>query len=193
MGENKEEKKQKKQSKKELKKQQEEQLEQKQEEEIDKLLKMLEENIGTQEAKIVKIRTPRPNSLSYWKEVLIILLLNVFIIIGINGIFSIADWSNIFKLLFFSLYFSGIEIILQMIILIAFPKLIIKTYGLITLLPSLVSMIISTIFPIFITIRSVPLFIIALVFTIIIRQIIRHFILSIQYRRKMGGKKWLKK
>ncbi len=182
------EKKKEKELKKEEKKKEKEMEEKASEEEIDRLIESLEKQIGMEGAKIIRVPAPKKSFRSILINLIASFCLNIFIFIGLNGIFKVAYWDSVLDMLFYALYFSGIEFVLRTILMIFFSKWVMKTMGLIMGIPSLISIVIATIFPIFMRIRNMALFIILMIFVFMIRTTIKHFIVELLIRKHFGGK-----
>ena len=167
---------------------QKELLDQNEQELIDELLKELDnDNITKDDIKIIN-KTKKTSFLEHTIVFLIKIVLNIAIIIGLSGFLKWGEWQTPFYLIYYILYVSLIDGIFSLLFKTLLKKWIFKTFGLILIVPSILSLIISLVFPIFVTIKSYGLLLIIFIVTVIIQKFILAYILS-----KMGNRLFSKK
>lgn len=150
-------------------------------EEIEKIIKDAEEQLGVDKKsiRVIKVRLPEPTFKYIATEAIITLLLNIVLVMAISGYFKWAKYSSLSDLLYFAIIFSLIDIVLRNIINFVYPSLIIKSFGLINLVPPLLSMFIVVVFTEFVAITSninlFILFICLMILRVFIRNSINNF------------------
>lgn len=149
-----------------------------QELEIKKMIGELTEQYGIEEKdlKILNVGKKQKSKLAIIIELLIIFTSTVLILFGLSGIIPWSKEKNIVNIIFFALYFSGCEILSRIVLTFGFKKLIIQTFGLIMIFPSLIAIVISAIFPIFVEINSIFLLIITTILTVLIRKFMLSYV-----------------
>lgn len=158
--------------------------------EMDDLIDSMKEELGIDKnVKVIQIRLPKPSVLDFIKSLILLFIINSLLIVGSTGFITYFMYESIIDLLLFSLYFSLIERVASYIILLAFPSLIIKTMGAITLLPSVISLAVSLIFPIFVSIENIGLAIIVMVIITILRTYLKTFLQNKIFINKIKNKR----
>lgn len=145
--------------------------------ELENMLKQVEEQFGVdrEQIKVVKIKLPGRSVKSVILDTLITLILNTILIFSISG-YIIWTKAPLIDILFFALAYSLIEIILKNILNIFFVKLIIKSFGLITIVPSIIAIPLVVILTDFVSILSNTRYLIMIISVIFLRSLIRNIL-----------------
>lgn len=145
--------------------------------------------LETDDIKLVNV-IKKKTKVPFLSQMLLGLVMQIILLISFSGLINYCTYNkNFFSLVLFVLYFSGIEFLLKLIISLFFKKLLFKTMGLIMLIPFIVAVVITLIFPIFITFESRLLFVIVAVLAYAIRKFMCSYIfekLSKIKRHKKG-------
>ena len=166
---------------KEVKKFGEEVEEKAQEMEINKLIKQITEEYGINEAdlKIVNMTKKKNKFRQVSSDIIINFLLSVILMFSFSGLIPWATYKGSFVMLvFFALYYSAVEVVTRFICLKAFKKLILKTFGLILILPLIISTILCLFLPIFVEVKSILLFALCTILTYLVRKFIISYVLE---------------
>lgn len=158
--------------------------------EIEDLVESIKDQMGA-DVKVVKIKVPKPSPGQFLIELLFGLVINGLLIVGTSGYFNYLEYSTIWNLLLFVLYFTLVEKISSTIMIGCFPSFIIKTMGLGSFIPIGITLLVTLIFPIFVTIEDIGAAIIIFVIILVVRTFLKSFLLEKQFQKKMRGlKKW---
>lgn len=157
--------------------------------EMEELMKSLQDQMGQENVKVVKIQIPRPTIKHYIYSLLISLVVNTLLFIGCSGFINFLVWDSILDLVLFSAYFSVIERTVDFIFLKYFTPLIIRSMGIAAVLPFIISILFVLIFPIFVVIEEVVLAIITLAFICVCKSFINSFIQNKLFIKKPRRKK----
>lgn len=144
--------------------------------EMDELMKSIKDEMGMNNVKVVKVQIPRASFKHFIISLIVSLIMNTLLIVGTSGFIDFVIWENVLDLILFSIYFSIIERIINLIFLKFFTPLIIRTMGLAALIPIVISLALVMIFPIFVIIENVVLTLIVLVFVCVCKSYINSFI-----------------
>lgn len=157
-----------------------------QEMEIKKMLGELKDQYGLEEKdlKVFNFGKTKKSFLAVILEYVLVFVFTALILLGLSGIIPWTKDKNILSLVLFCLYFAADEIVGRLVLNIAFKKLIMQTLGLIMLLPSIVAVVVVAIFPIFVEINSIFLYIITAIFAVAIRK----FMLSYVFEKLIKSK-----
>lgn len=188
MEENKNKKKKVKKSKEDKKTNQEEAIE-KAKKEMDELMKSIQEELGGNNVKVVQIQVPKANFKNFIIGFFLSLVLNNLFIVGTNGFFEFLKFDTVLDLVFFATYFTVLERILDFIFLKFFTPLIIRTMGLASFIPIVLSLAIVLIFPFFVVIKNVVVALIILVIIYILKTMVVNVFQNKMLVKKMRRKK----
>ena len=156
---------------------------------MEELMKSMQEEMGGQKVKVIKLELPKPTLKNYIIGLILSLLINTLLIIGTSGFVNIFIWENIFDLLFFSIYFTFIERTINFVFTKLFLPLVIRSMGLGALIPYAIAIALALIFPLFVTVENLFTSLIMLVFICICRNTIQAFIRNKLMVRKIRRKK----
>ena len=149
--------------------------------EIKKLIKQITDEYGINESdlKIINMTKKRNRFKQVSSDIIVNFLLSVILMFSFSGLIPWATYKeSVVMLVFFSLYYSAIEVTCRFIFLKLFRKYIFKSFGLILLAPLVISIIICIVVPIFVNINSVFLFSITAIITYLIRKFIISYVLE---------------
>ena len=149
--------------------------------EVQKLIKQITEEYGINESdlKVVNMTKKKNRFKQASVDIIINFLLSVILMFSFSGLIPWATYNgSVLMLVFFSLYYSAMEITLRFILLKVFKKMILKTFGLILLAPLVISAIICIFLPIFVTVKSILLFLLTIVLTYLIRKFMISYVLE---------------
>ncbi len=144
--------------------------------EMEELLKSLQEEVGGNNVKVMKVELPQPNLKNYFIGLLLAIIINTLLIVGTSGFIDLFQYKKIIYLIIFAIYFSIMERTINYLFLKIFLPLVIRTMGLAALIPYVVSIVITCIFPVFVTSKNMFLVFIFLVFVCIVKTIIHAFL-----------------
>lgn len=150
-------------------------------EELEKLIKETEEQLASEgkSLRVIKIKMPQRNLKYLITDIITTVLLNVILVLSLSGYLEWTTNPKLINLALFALVYSGFDLVLRNIINFFFPKLIIKTIGLINLIPPIISILLVTIFTKFVVIKSVGrlifLFICLIVMRIVVKKVIANY------------------
>lgn len=157
--------------------------------EMEELMKSISEEVGGQNVKVVQLQIPRANFKNFLFTLFFGLLLNTLLIIGTSGFFEFVKYENILNLVLFSVYFTFLERILDFLFLKFFTPLIIRTMGIAHIIPIIITLLITLLFPIFVIVDNVFLALVTIVFIHVCKGTILKFIQTKFLFRKMRRKK----
>lgn len=157
-------------------------------EEIEDLVESIKDQIGA-DIKVVKVKVPKPSPGQFVIDLILGLIINGLLIVGTSGYFNYLEYSTIWNLLLFVLYFTLVEKISNAIMMGCFPSFIIKTMGLGSFIPIGITLIITLIFPIFVTIENIGAAIIIFVIILVVRVFLKTFFMEKQIQKKIRGLK----
>ncbi len=163
-----------------------------QEQAITKMLEDVQEGYGLEgnDVKVIKAFTAKSVMKNFFPQMIAGFILQIILMISFSGLFNYCTYNkNFFSLVFFVLYFSSIEFVLKLIVGTLFQKLIFKTMGLIMLVPFIASVVIAIIFPIFVEIESIWLFLLAAVIAFGLRKFMLSYLFEKISERKKRNKK----
>lgn len=161
--------------------------------EMDELMKSISDEMGMKNVKVVQIQVPKANFKNFFMGLIISLVLNSLLIIGTSGFIDFLNWEAVFDLLLFAIYFSVVEKVIEFLFLKFFTPLIIKTMGLASFIPIIISLAIVLIFPVFVQINEPFLAILILIFIYACKRTISNYITNKFLINKIRRKKWYKK
>lgn len=166
------------------KKEKNEQELQKAKQDLEKLIKQAEEEYGVDRnrIKIVKIKLPSRGIKQILSDAFFTIVLSIVLILSLTGYIKWTD-SPMLNVFYFALAYSVLEIILRNIVNIFFVKLIIKTFGFIILLPSIVAIPLVLVFTNFVDIVSNSRLLIMFLGVIFMRNLFK----NILYRYRKGN------
>lgn len=143
--------------------------------EIEDMIKQAEEQLGVDrdQIKVVKIKLPGNTLKWILFDALMTIILNTILILSLSGYIKWTKNDTIIPLLVFALTYTLIELTLKNILNRFFVKLIIKTFGLITLLPSILAIPLVFIFADYMSVTSVTSLLLMFVGVIFIRSVFR--------------------
>lgn len=144
--------------------------------EMEELLKSLQEEVGVNNVKVVKVELPQPNLKNYFLGLLVSIIINTLLIVGTSGFIKIFEYQYLVDLVFFAIYFSIMERTINYLFIKLFLPLIIRTMGLANLIPYVISIVITALLPVFVTSKNLFLVFIFLVFVCIVKTIIHSFL-----------------
>ena len=150
---------------------------------LEKLIKQAEEEYGVDRnrIKVVKVKLPSRGIKYILTEALITLILNSILILSFSGYIKWTE-SPLLNMLYFAIAYRLIEIILRNILNIFFIKLIIKTFGFILVLPSIIAIPLVLIFTDFVDIVSNGRLLFMFTGVVLLRSLFRNLL----YRYRKG-------
>lgn len=155
---------------------------------MDELMKSMQDEMGMKNVKVVQVQIPKPNFKNFVLSLIFSLLLNSLFIMGISGFYNFLNWNEIYDLLLFAAYFSLVDRIIDFLFIKFFTPLIIRSMGIATFLPSIISLAIVIIFPIFVKIDNIVLCLITLVIVSILRGVLMSFFKNKYFKKKIRRK-----
>lgn len=156
--------------------------------EMDELMKSIQEEVGMKNVKVVQVQIPKSNFKNFISGLIISLFLNILLILGMSGFYEYLQWDKIYQLIFFAIYFTLAERIIDFIFIKYFTPLIIRTMGLASVIPNIISLALVIIFPIFVKVEDVIVTLFTLVVISVLKGIIMTFIRNKLLYRKYRGK-----
>lgn len=155
---------------------------------MDELMKSIQDEVGMKNVRVVQVQIPKSNFKNFITGLIISLFLNTLLIVGMSGFYEYLQWDKIYDLIFFAIYFTFAERIIDFIFIKYFTPLIIRTMGLASIIPDIISLALVIIFPIFVNIENVIVtvftLVVILVFKTILMSFIRNKLLYKKYRSK---------
>ncbi len=134
---------------------------------------------------IVKIRIPNKSFSSVFVNTIVGFVLNFIILFAMSGFFEWGKWTSIKDFALFLAYYSVVEALIKIFVVTALNKLIFKTFGLILLLPFVLSLMCVCFFPVFIEITSIFTLIMASLISNLIRKFIIDYFIDKKIRKEM--------
>jgi hypothetical protein len=153
--------------------------------EMEELMKSIQDQVGDENIKVIQVKKPEITLGGFFFDLVMALLLNTLLIVGTSGFITLFIWDNILDLIYFSIYFTLIEKTISFIFMKKFVELIIKSLGLATYIPMLISLAIILFFPVFVIIENVFGTIFGLILVFALRSYINTFIHRKMLTRKM--------
>lgn len=147
------------------------------ESDLERMLRQVEEELGIDPSKlkVVRVNTPPRNFKSFIIDFFITIILNLILVLGITGYIEWALYDNIIDLAWFTIAFSIIEIGLKYVLNRFFNKLVIRTFGFIFSLATLIAIPLVLLLTDFVDVISVNRLLLMFVFMLIVRSMIRSF------------------
>ena len=156
---------------------------------MEELMKSIQNEMGDKNVKVVKLQLPRPTLKNYIVGLIISLFINTLLIIGTSGFVDIFVWENVYDLVFFSIYFTFLERTINFIFIKLFMPLIIRSMGLASIIPYIVSIALVLIFPLFVIVENIFTSLLMVIFVLVCRGVIHSFIQNKFLLRKVRRKK----
>ena len=141
---------------------QEEQIEQAKKD-MEDMMKSISDEMGAN-VKVIQLQVPKATFKNFIFTLILSLILNVLLFVGTSGFFEFVKYEMIINLILFSLYFSIIERVIEFVFLKFFTPLVIRTMGLAHLIPIVLTLLITLLFPIFVVVDNVFLSLVTIVF-----------------------------
>lgn len=160
---------------------------------MDELMKSIQDEVGMKNVRVVQVQIPKSNFKNFITGLIISLFLNTLLIVGMSGFYEYLQWDKIYDLIFFAIYFTFAERIIDFIFIKYFTPLIIRTMGLASIIPDIISLALVIIFPIFVNIENVIVTVFTLVVILVFKTILMSFIRNKLLYKKYRSKKWFKK
>lgn len=159
------------------------------EKEMQQMLEDLSEQMGVDKSQIrvVSVNNTKRSFKVILFEALYYIIANCLLLLGLSGYIKWCD-AKWYELIFFSLMFSGIEILLRNLIYIAFKKTIIQSFGLIFVLAPLVAIVVCIFIPFIVNVDYIVRYLIVCVILLIVREFIKKYSVDF-YRRHLAKKK----
>ena len=155
------------------------------EKEMELMLEDLSQQMGVDknQIRVVSIKAPKRNFLTILFESLYYIISTSLLFIGLSGYISWSDglWYDI---LFYSLTFSAIELILRNVFLIIFKKTFIQTFGLVMVVPPLIALFACIFIPFIVTPIYIGRYLIVCVLLLIVREFIKKYSIDFYYKHK---------
>ena len=153
------------------------------EEEIEKWMEQLSQE-GLPKGKIIRVKMPKRTPIFILLETLLMFLINILLFLSLTGFFEWAVYESILDLIYFILIFTGIELILKNAIHLFFPKLIIKSFGLLLMIPPFVALPLGLFLASsWVHMHSLGLLILSFVILLIIRSVFRNILINLPRRK----------
>jgi len=164
-------------NKKDLKKLEEKKRRTEQENELEKMLRQVEEQFGIDrsQVRIVRVNTPPRNFTSILIDCLVTVFLNLVLILSISGYMIWYHYDHIFDLVWFILAFTAIELLIKYLISFMFRKLVIRTFGLILALSTLIAIPLVVMLTDFIVVTSIERLLLMFIILVVVRSMIKSF------------------
>lgn len=156
--------------------------------EMEDLMKSMQEELGASNVKVVKLQLPKATVSYFFFGLFFGLLVNVLLIVGTSGFINYLTYENVLDLVLYALYFTVVERVIDIIFVRFFTPLIIRTMGLASFIPIVLSLAIVIIFPIFISIENILATLLTLVFICVCRNTIMSYLRNKLFFRKGKGK-----
>ena len=141
---------------------QEEQIEQAKKD-MEDMMKSISDEMGAN-VKVIQLQVPKATFKNFIFTLILSLILNVLLFVGTSDFFEFVKYEMIINLILFSLYFSIIERVIEFVFLKFFTPLVIRTMGLAHLIPIVLTLLITLLFPIFVVVDNVFLSLVTIVF-----------------------------
>ena len=160
------------------------------EKEMEQMIQDLSEQMGIDknQIKVVSIKAPKRNFKVILFESLYYIIITALMFVGLSGYIAWCD-GKWYDLLFFSLMFSAIELVLRNVFYIIFKKTIVQTFGFIMVLPPLISMFVCVFIPFIISPVYIGRYIIVCVILLIVREFIKKYSIDFYFRHLRKNKK----
>ena len=160
------------------------------EKEMEQMLKDLSDQMGVDknQIRVVSIKAPKRNFKVILFESLYYLISTALMFIGLSGYIKWYEGSW-YDVIFFSLVFSAIELIIRNLFFIIFKKTIIQTFGLIMVLPPLIAMFGCIFIPFIVKPVYIGRYIIVCLILLIVREFIKKYSVDFYTRHKKFKKK----
>lgn len=143
---------------------------------MEELMQSIQDEMGDSNVKVVRIQLPKPSFKNFLLETVVCILVNMLLILGTSGFIHFLEFDSILALVLYSLYYSVVDRLLVFIFTKFFMPLIIRTMGLASLIPPILSLVICMFFPIFVGIENIPVAILAMIFVSICRSFIVNYV-----------------
>ena len=156
---------------------------------MEDLMKSIQEEMGSQNVKVVKLELPRATLKNFFIGLILSLFINTLLVVGTSGFVDVFVWENILDLVYFSLYFTLVERTLNYIFIKLFMPLIIRTMGIASVIPYLLAITLVLIFPLFVIIENIFTALIMIIFIFVCKSRIQAFIQNKMFQRKLRRKK----
>lgn len=163
-------------------------------EEIEKEMNQMLEDLANQmgvnknEIRVVSIKAPKRSFKQILFEALYYIIANSLLLIGLSGYIKWCS-ANWYQLLFYSLTFSGIELLFRNIIYILFKKTIIQTFGVVLVIAPVLAIAICVFLPFLAKPEYILRYIVVFVILLIVREFIKKYSLDFLRRHRRNRKK----
>ena len=157
--------------------------------EVDKLIDEVssEYGIDPEKLKVMPIQLPKMTFKAVLITSLVIFVLDFLVMLALNGFFNWCEWGSHSDLVFFALYFAGVDMVLKLASLPLFPKnpKNIIYVSVLKIVPFIFTMVICGIWPIFIKIISYWFYVFIGLIIYAIRKFLITYYLEKQLTRMM--------
>ena len=160
------------------------------EKEMEQMLEDLSQQMGVDknQIRVVSIKAPKRNFLTILFESLYYLISTALLFIGLSGYINWCE-GKWYEILFYSLTFSVIELLLRNIFLIIFKKTFVQTFGLVMIVPPLIALFACIFIPFIVTPIYIGRYIIVCIILLIVREFIKKYSVDFYLRHKKLKKK----
>ncbi|HHU56020.1 MAG TPA: hypothetical protein GXZ48_04970 [Acholeplasmataceae bacterium] len=161
------------------------------ESELDKMLKQVEEQFGIDpsQVKIVRVNTPPRSNKSFIIDTLITIILNIILVLSISGYIIWSKYDSILDLVWFVISFSIIEIAIKYLIFKFFFKMVLRTFGLILQIATLLAIPLVILVTDFVEVLSVNKLLLMFIIFFAVRSMVKSFIMRIKFRKFMDRRR----
>lgn len=155
------------------------------EKEMQQMLDDLSQQMGVDknQIRVISIKAPKRNFLTILIESLYYIISTALLFIGLSGYISWCE-GKWYDLLFYSLMFSAIELVLRNVFLVIFKKTFIQTFGLVMVVPPLIALFVCIFIPFIVTPISIGRYLIVCAILLIVREFIKKYSVDFYYRHK---------
>ena len=158
--------------------------------EVDKLIDEVSSEYGLdpEKLKVMPIQLPKMTFKTVAITSLAVFLLDFLVMLALNGFFNWCEWGRHSDLVFFALYFAGIDMVLKLASLPLFPKKpgSIVYVSFLKVVPFILSMVICGIWPIFVNVTSYWIYSLVGLIIYSIRKFLITYYLEKQINKMLG-------
>ena len=156
---------------------------------IDKALNEIDDDgIKREDVQVVNVNSKLFNFMRFGISFITGIIITFVLMFAFSGFFSWGKWDSITSLIFFILYYCGIEGVFKILINLLLPNYVMKTFGFGLFVATFIAMIIAMAFPIFLEITNY----LSLFFVCVLSYALHAFIVR-YVLRKVVESKFLKK
>ncbi|MDD4077014.1 MAG: hypothetical protein PHT03_03440 [Bacilli bacterium] len=157
--------------------------------ELQKMLKQLQEqyNLDSEKVKVVQIKRRKVTVKEIILSVVFGYLLDLFLTMALNGYLAFADY-DFLSIILFSLIFTTIETVLKQFFIKYIFRLVLMSFGMITIPLTIISFVIAVLVTPGLTILHTGRMILFFIIFMIIRLAIRMFIMRKNILKQRGNK-----